>query len=205
MPRKWILSVLLAISLLFLLWDKLGDRGKSSLEDLSMVDKPAGSAPLQEPAVKEPEMIVVKPLKVQEKPSLKKPKPPRKKPIPETPLVPPPPVELHEELIPRNIDIVRFYYSQPITGPQSRIGFDINGSGFTKEFEKMISVESGDPHVEVSDFRLVTPNQIHGDFVVAEKTATSVIFPTVLIQKKVVFQAPEPFGVIRPDDAYNSP
>ncbi len=111
-----------------------------------------------------------------------------------------PPVELHKELIPKNIEIVRIYYAQGLTGPGSTIDFDINGSGFTKEFEQMIKVESGHPDVTVTNLRLVTPNQIGGQLVVADKTPTGVVFPRVLIQGKVVFQAGEPFGVIRPGE-----
>src|SRR5688572_839151 len=59
-----------------------------------------------------------------------------------SPAVAPPAVALHKELIPKNIEIVRCYYAQEITSPQSSFGFDINGSGFTAEFEKMITVEA---------------------------------------------------------------
>ncbi len=115
----------------------------------------------------------------------------------------PPPVQIHKELIPKNIEIVRVYYAAMITGPNSAIEFDINGSGFTEEFHKMITVESGQPEAAVKNLVLVTPNQIHGTLVISEKSATIVAFPRVLIKGKVVFQAPEPFAVIRPGEVLN--
>ena len=115
----------------------------------------------------------------------------------------PPAVQIHKELIPRNIEIVRVYYAAMITGPASTIQFDINGSGFTKEFEKMITVESGQPNAVVKNLSLVTPNQIHGTLDISGESATMAAFPHVLIQGKVVFQAPEPFAVIRPGEVLN--
>src|SRR5437016_147826 len=52
----------------------------------------------------------------------------------------PPKLELHKELIPKNIEIVRCYYTQQVAPPGTTFGFDINGLGFTSEFEKMIKV-----------------------------------------------------------------
>jgi hypothetical protein len=115
----------------------------------------------------------------------------------------PPPVVLHKELIPANIEIVRVYYNQMITAPNSKIPFDINGSGFTKEFQNMIKVESGQAEAQVKDLALVTPNQIHGTLVISSNSTTMVAFPRVLIQDKVVFQAPEPYAVIRPNEVLN--
>ncbi len=115
----------------------------------------------------------------------------------------PPPVVLHKELIPENIEIVRVYYNQMITGPNSTIPFDINGSGFTKEFQDMIKVESGQPEAQVKDLLLITPNQIHGTLVISPNTATTVAYPRVLIQDKVVFQAPEPYAAVRPNEVLN--
>jgi len=43
----------------------------------------------------------------------------------------PPKIELHQELIPKDIMIVRCYYGQEIVAPDTTFGFDINGSGFT--------------------------------------------------------------------------
>lgn len=123
---------------------------------------------------------------------------------PATPaMAPPPPVKLHPELIPKDIEIVRVYYANQISGPGSEIEFDINGSGFTAEFEKMITVESGNAEVQIKNLRLVTLNQIHGTLLVGPKTATSVSYPQILIQNKVVFRASEPFAVIRPGEVLN--
>lgn len=115
----------------------------------------------------------------------------------------PPPVKIFKELIPKNIEIVRVYYANILAAPNSSIEFDINGSGFTKEFEKMIKVESGQPEAAVKNLALVTPNQIHGTLVITSKSETRVAFPQVLIGGKVVFQAPEPFAVIRPREVLN--
>lgn len=114
-----------------------------------------------------------------------------------------PPVQIHKELIPKNIEIVRVYYAQPLMAPGNRVEFDINGTGFNQEFEKMITVESGSSDVGIKDLKLVTPNQIHGMLVVSSVAETAVIFPQILIQGKVVFRAPDPFGVIRPGDVLN--
>ena len=127
----------------------------------------------------------------------------KKAPLPSPAPLEPPTVKIHKELIPKNIEIVRVYYASMLTGPASTIEFDINGSGFTKEFEKMIKVESGQPDAKVTNLSLVTPNQIHGNLVISEKSKTMVAFPNVLIQDKVVFQAPEPFAVIRPGEVLN--
>lgn len=126
---------------------------------------------------------------------------------PTSPMVPPsmvpPPVVIHKELIPKNIEILRVYYERNITAPGTTIEFDINGTGFTAEFEKMIWVESGSPEVDVRDLALITPNQIHGFLVVRRTAKTAVAFPQVLISGKVVFRAPDPFAVIRPGEVLN--
>lgn len=149
------------------------------------------------PVVPVPPVVVASPIPI---PTPK----PLKKVAPATPAVmAPPPIEIHKELIPKDIEIVRVYYAAVITGPASTLQFDINGSGFTKEFEKMITVESGQPDAAVKNLALVTPNQIHGTLEINEKSATMVSFPRVLIQGKVVFQAPEPFAVVRPGEVLN--
>ncbi len=135
-----------------------------------------------------------------------KPKPVKKAPLPPAampPAAPPPEVVIHKELIPKDIEIVRVYYATQIAGPGAEIEFDINGSGFNAEFEKMITVESGSPSVAVKNLKLITLNQIHGTLVVDPKTATSVSFPQILIKGKVVFRAPEPFAIIRPGEVLN--
>jgi hypothetical protein len=109
----------------------------------------------------------------------------------------PPKLELHKELIPKNIEIVRCYYSQEIAPPGTTFGFDINGSGFTSEFEKMIKVESGHDHVEIHNLHLITTNQIHGDMEVGAKAKTGFVYPRVLIKGLPVFRAPDPFAVVR--------
>src|SRR5689334_5593659 len=77
-------------------------------------------------------------LKVLPTASVKETKKPEK-PVQPMAVATPPPIELHRELIPKNIEIVRVYYGQQITGPGSIVEFDINGSGFNNEFEKMIT------------------------------------------------------------------
>lgn len=131
------------------------------------------------------------------------PQPIKKAVVPAPAPLEPPKIEIHKELIPKNIEIIRVYYAAMITGPGSSLEFDINGSGFTKEFEKMITVESGQPEAVVKNLALITPNQIHGRLEVSPKSATQVAFPRVLIQGKTVFQAPEPFAVIRPGEVLN--
>lgn len=121
-------------------------------------------------------------------------------PVQKTPDLAPPPVKLHTELIPKNIEIVRVYYQQPLIGPDSSMGFDINGSGFNSEFQKMIQVKSGHEEVAVEQLELITPNQIHGVMRIGKKARTALAYPQVLIREKTVFQAPEPFGVVRPGE-----
>jgi hypothetical protein len=108
-----------------------------------------------------------------------------------------PTLELHKELIPKDITIIRCYYQQEIVPPGTTLGFDINGSGFTKEFERMIKVEAGEPGIHVKNLHLVTANQIHGDMQVDTDAHTAFVFPRVLIQNLPVFSAPDPYAVIR--------
>ena len=93
----------------------------------------------------------------------------------------PPPVQLHKDLIPKNIAIVRCYYEPQIIGPNTTFGFDINGSGFTQEFQNMISVDIDEVDVQVKNLRLVTANQIHGDIEVGPEALTAFIYPRVYI------------------------
>lgn len=109
----------------------------------------------------------------------------------------PPKLELHKELIPKDITIVRCYYDQDIVPPGTTIGFDINGSGFTSEFQKMIKVESGVPGVTVHNLVLKTANQIHGELRAAPDAKTGFVYPRVLIKNLPVFSAPDPFAVVR--------
>jgi len=109
----------------------------------------------------------------------------------------PPKLELHKELIPKNIEIVRCYYSQDIVPPQTTFGFDINGSGFTSEFEKMIKVDAAYDNVIIRNLHLITANQIHGDMVVGADAKTGFVYPRVLIQGLPVFSAPDPFATVR--------
>ncbi len=112
----------------------------------------------------------------------------------------PPPVVLHKELIPKNISIVRCYYQQQIVGPGTTFGFDINGSGFTSEFHKMISINIDEVDVRVKNLRLITTNQIHGEIEVGPEALTAFIYPRIYIRHLPVFTAPEPFGVVRPNE-----
>jgi hypothetical protein len=166
--------------------------------------RPAPVAPVSAP-VEETAPLVVTPSAPAEKPAPVK--APVKKPASVAPVAPvaapAPTVQIHAELIPKDIEIVRVYYANQITGPGTEIEFDINGSGFNAEFQKMITVESGSAGVAVKNLQLITLNQIHGTLVVSPKTATSVAFPQILIQNKVVFRAPEPFAVIRPGEVLN--
>jgi hypothetical protein len=104
---------------------------------------------------------------------------------------------LHKELIPKDIEIVRCYYSQAVVAPGTTFGFDVNGSGFTEEFQKMIRVDMEDSHISAGNLRLVTANQIHGDMAVGPDARTAYVYPRVLIKGLPVFTAPEPFGVVR--------
>lgn len=126
-----------------------------------------------------------------------------KKTTPPSPVMQPPPVVIHKELIPKNIEIVRVYYVNFLAAPGSSVEFDINGSGFTSEFQKMITVKSGHPQVSVKNLMLITANQIHGTLVIGPEAPTIVSFPQVLINDKVVFQAQDPFGIIRPGEVLN--
>jgi hypothetical protein len=129
-----------------------------------------------------------------EVPVVKKPAPPA------APKSPAPSNEIHKELIPKDIAIVRFYYDQQVVSPGTTFGFDINGSGFTSEFQKSLSVNTGEPTLQVKNLHLVTANQIHGDLIVAPGAATHYVFPRVSLKNRPVFQAPQPFAVIRPGE-----
>lgn len=111
----------------------------------------------------------------------------------------PPAIELHKELIPKNIEIIRCYYSKEIVPPDTTFGFDINGSGFTSEFQKMITVESGisGSSIQIKNLKLITANQIHGDMVVGTDAPTTFVYPRVLIKGLPVFSAPDPFAIVR--------
>lgn len=109
----------------------------------------------------------------------------------------PPKLDLHKELIPKNIEIARCYYAAEVAPPGTTFGFDINGSGFNSEFKKMITVEAGHAHVLVKNLTLVTANQIHGEIEVGASAPTGFVYPRVLIKGLPVFSAPEPFAVVR--------
>jgi hypothetical protein len=116
-------------------------------------------------------------------------------------VAPPPAVKLHKELIPKDISIVRFSYGgQDIASPGTSFGFDLNGSGFSSEFEKMIKVEVPNTGVEITDLKLVTVNQITGNIHVKPDAVTGFAYPRVLIKGLPVFTAPEPFAIVRPGD-----
>jgi len=112
----------------------------------------------------------------------------------------PPKLELHKELIPKDINIIRCYYQQEIVPPGTTLGFDIDGSGFTQEFEQMIKVDAGEAGIKVKNLRLVTANQIHGEMEISPEAATAFVFPRVLIKNLPVFSAPDPYAVIRKSD-----
>jgi hypothetical protein len=118
-----------------------------------------------------------------------------------TPSVPkPPPISLHKELIPKNIEIVRVYYDREIVAPETTITFDINGSGFTQEFEDMIQVDAGGLDVQIKNLQLITANQIQGEMVIGSAQTTAFLYPVVKIRGVPVFRAPDPFAVVRPGE-----
>lgn len=128
------------------------------------------------------------------------PKPPPRVKREPAPDLAPPPVEIHTELIPADIKIVRVHYPEPFIGPGGGLIFDINGSGFTQAFRDMITAESGHPDVAVRDLTLITPNQIRGSLAVSKDAPSAAVYPRVLIGDKVVFRAPQPFYMIRPGE-----
>jgi len=202
--KRVIIGVAILLAALFLFW-RYGTEKKAPVKASDGVAAPGvqssteAAIVLPEPLTPVPTITPVKTPKAAPLPS--KPKPAAKAPADAD--MAPPPVELHKELIPKDIAIVRFYYGQPITGPAAAMEFEINGSGFTAEFEKMITVKSGHPKISLKSLNLVTPNQIHGIFSIDKDVQTGFVFPQVLIQGKVVFQAPDPFAVIRPGEVLN--
>ena len=207
MRRVWplLLAILLAVLLLFGLRSCRGPR----LLDDGGDEAPAADQTTGDHPVDDAETDAVAPDAAEIEtptPSAKRDafaKPAGEPPAPASPSFQPPPVELHTELIPKNIEIIRVYYQSEIGGPGGAIEFDINGSGFNDEFHKMITVESGHDAVEVRDLALVTPNQIHGTLAARANAETKLAYPRVLIRKKPVFQAPEPFAIIRPGEVLN--
>lgn len=181
-----------------LLFFFLRDRPRKAPE--TVAPPPAPPSPTKEPSPKPP---AKPPVAAVEPP---KPEPaPAPAPVPETPILPglavssvasPAGQLLHKELIPKNIEIAKFYYERKIAAPGTSIGFDIDGSGFTDEFEKTIVVEAGSG-VSVSNMRLVTANQIHGDMTFTPNHPTQFVFPSILINKLPVFVAHEPVAVVR--------
>ncbi len=179
--KRWPIVLLLLLLLLGFLWWRF-----------SRLQKPETLPP---PPVMPSSVTTVTPL-----PEPPKPTPAvRPKPAPTTSTGAPvaPKVKLHKELIPKNIEIVRCYYAAEVIPPGATLGFDINGSGFTSEFEKMIRVDAGHEHVSVKNLLLVTANQIHGEIVAGERAKTGFVFPRVLIKGLPVFSAPEPFAIVR--------
>jgi len=103
-------------------------------------------------------------------------------------------------LIPKDISILRIVAEPEVVGPGSALGIDIDGSGFTREFEQMIRLESGSPDVRVQSAHLVTANQIHAELAVGAAAKTAYVYPGVMIQGLPVFRAATPFGVVRPGE-----
>lgn len=177
-----------------------------SLEDLPLepvappspaptMSEPTSASPKTQPAVasvpKHTAPVPTPPLRVISPP------PPPSAP---TPQVPAGQEGMHRELIPREITIVRCYYDETIVGPGMRFGFDINGSGFNEAFYRIIEVDPDALDVTVENLRLVTANQIHGEIVVGSEATTQYIHPKILIRHLPVFRAPDPFGVVRPNE-----
>ncbi len=210
--RIVLIAVLLLLLVFFALWwDK---SHKRPVPPPGPAPVPVSTGSVAAPAVTKP---AVPPAPVATKPVIPKAVvppvsiPPAPKPTPaptptppapvSTPAIPTPPkISLHPELIPKNIEIVRCYYGREIVGPDTIVGFDINGSGFTNEFQNMIRVETGGLDIQVQNLRLVTANQIHGELVVGSAQTTDFIYPRVLIKGLPVFRAPDPFAVVRPGE-----
>ncbi len=205
MNRKLVIGVVATAVIGALMLRQCGKRQPAQPRSVEVAETPPATATTTTAGLKAPSATALPSLP----PIVSKSKPtPISKPAPVAKEGPgavstPPPVKIFPELIPKDIRIVRVYYASMITGPASTIEFDINGSGFNKEFEKMITVESGQPNASVKNLALITPNQIHGTLDINDKSATMLAFPKVLIQGKVVFQAPEPFAVIRPGEVLN--
>lgn len=153
----------------------------------------------QTPMGLEPQPITPPPVQVPKPP-------PQPNPHPQTPLLqktspsqlPKKIADIHKELIPKDVTIVRFHYDRDLVVPGERLDFDINGSGFTPTFKRSISIDPTDDGINVTGLKLITLNQIHGTFAVSAKTPTKFIFPRVLIKNQPVFQTSDPFGVVRP-------
>jgi hypothetical protein len=207
--RILIAAVLLLLALTYWGWRTWEGRTQTVVLPPAPVAPIPRPAPIPVPLKKETPTVLPKP--VTPMPPVT-PVPPLPQPVP-TPVPPPsippvtapikptpPPIVLHKELIPKNIEIVRCYYDREIVGPDTTFGFDINGSGFTDEFQNMIRVDAGGLDIEVKNLRLVTANQIHGDMVVGSAQTTDFIYPRVLIHDLPVFRAPDPFAVVRPGE-----
>lgn len=179
--RTALLYLLLLLTLGFLLWRIFAGH------------KPSPPAPTAPPVISSTTPAALKTFVTPPKP-----KSPHTLPVTGPPGAPgPPTLQLHKELIPKNIEIVRCYYTQEIAPPGVTFGFDLNGSGFTNEFEKMIKVESGVDHIRVKNLHLITANQIHGEMEVGAQAKTTFVYPRVLIKGLPVFSAPEPFAIVR--------
>ena len=179
------------------------------------MNRPPSAPPAPEPAPAAPPPAKQAPPAARPKPqaaklpppAVKTPPPPPKPaaaepagPVTSPPIPKPPPIVLHKELIPKNIEIVRCYYEREILAPETTFGFDINGSGFTSEFENMIQVDPGGLDIQVKNLRMVTANQIHGDMAVGSAQTTDFIYPKILIRNLPVFRSPDPFAVVRPGE-----
>lgn len=211
--KRWQIPFLVFLLLLFFILGYEKHQAGPSLTgpDVSHVKPPLSPvtpAPSRPPVKRPPKITLPPPIKPPEKPVEATtstavatiPAPTPVSPVPTTPTLPPPPLQLHPGLIPKDIAIVRCYYSEKIVPPDVTFGFDINGSGFTSEFEKMIRVEAGGLDIRVKNLRLVTANQIHGDMEVGPEATTEFVYPQVLIKNLPVFRAPDPFGVVRPGE-----
>lgn len=109
-------------------------------------------------------------------------------------------LEVHAELIPKDVTIVRFGYNPPLNQPGDVVPFNIVGSGFTQAFQKTLTAYSGSAHVQVRNLRLVTINQIQGEFVIHPSAPTQYVYPYVLLNEVPVFKAAAPFAIIRPGE-----
>ena len=107
---------------------------------------------------------------------------------------------MHQELIPKSITIVHASYDLDVVAPGTTFSFDIIGSGFDEAFYKIITVDADALDVTVKNLRLVTPNQIRGQIEVGPEATTQYIHPLVVIRSLPVFRAPDPFGVVRPNE-----
>lgn len=104
---------------------------------------------------------------------------------------------MRPEMIPRSIMIERCYYTEEVVNPGTQFYFSINGTGFTADFYRSISVDADALDVEVKNLQLMTANQIRGLIVVGDAATTQYIRPIVNVRGVPAYRSVESFGVVR--------